>query len=363
MLHAVVMAGGSGTRFWPESREGKPKQLLPLTGGKPMIAETLDRLRPLIPPERTWVVCGAAQAEGILEACPDLAEARLIVEPCQRNTAACAGLAALVITAEDPEAILAVLPADQAISPPEAFQDALEAASHAARMPGTLVTFGIPPTRPATGYGYIQRGAECGGFGGAPSWKVNRFTEKPDARTAQAFLEEGSYLWNAGIFLWGAETLLAEIHRHLPGLAAGLESLKPSLAEGNFEEALASLYPTLESISVDYGILEKAEKVVVMEASFDWSDLGSWDSLWEESEKDGDGNAAVLPAGGAIIAEDSSGVLAYSSEAQTIALLGVEDLIVVRTPDVVLVARRDRAEEVKALVERLKAEGGTDLLK
>ncbi|HBF23042.1 MAG TPA: mannose-1-phosphate guanylyltransferase [Planctomycetes bacterium] len=362
MLHAVVMAGGAGTTFWPESRVSKPKQLLSLTGEKPMIAETLSRLRPLIPPERTWVVCAQAQAKGIQEACPELNSKNLIVEPCRRDTAACAGLAALIISSQDPEAVLAMLPADHEITPPQAFQDALETGASIARKSGALVTFGIKPTRPATGYGYIRRGeileeAKSGRF-----WAVDRFTEKPNSNLAQEFLADSSYFWNSGIFAWEAKTLLAQIETHLPRLSAGLETLRSCLAEGNLSESLASLYPTLPSISLDYGILEKAENVIVMEASFDWSDLGSWDSLWEEAEKDEKGNAAVLPDGGALIAQNSSGVLAYSSDEQTIALLGVHDLVVVRTPDVVLVAQRDRVEEVKDLVEKMRSQGREDLL-
>jgi len=366
-LHAVIMAGGSGTRFWPESRVCRPKQFLPITGGRPMLAETVERLGDLVPPERTWVVTNSRQADGAREACPELREDRILIEPCGRNTAACIGLAATVLAAENPQAVMAVLPADHAIAPAEAFQRTLQAGAEVAAEPGCLVTFGIPPARPATGYGYIHRGRKLAAVGGITCYEVESFTEKPDRPTAERYRAEGTWFWNSGIFLWRADTILAAIRKALPDLSRGLEALGLAARDGSwqtplFTAELERIYPKLPSISIDHGVMEAAEGVRMLETPFRWSDVGSWQALFEEIGPDGAGNASVFPEGGLLLAEDSSGILAYSGTAGTIAVLGLQDVVVVRTADAVLVARRDRAEEVKALVERLRAMGREDLL-
>ncbi len=362
MIHAVIMAGGSGTRFWPESREARPKQLLPILGGRAMVAETALRLDPLVPPERTWVVTNRLQVDGVRTACPELPPENVLVEPCARNTAPCVGLAAVAIRARDPEAVLVVLAADHLISPLDQFQRALRAAAEAARQPGALVTFGIPPRYPATGYGYIRRGAELGRHEGLSCSAVDAFVEKPDEARAREFLEQGTYLWNSGMFAWRADTLLDAVAQHMPELSAGLDELAAEVGGDGFEAALERLYPGFPSVPVDVGIMEKADGAVVLETPFHWSDIGSWKAVYDELDHDADGNAAVLPAGGALLAQDSRGVLAYSSEPQTVAVIGVDDVVIVRTGDALLVAARDRTEEVKALIERLKAEGRTELL-
>lgn len=365
MLHAVIMAGGAGTRFWPESRVARPKQLLPILGGRPLVAETAARLAPLVPPERTWIVTGREQAEGIRAACPEVPVERLLLEPCGRNTAPCAGLAAAVIATEDPEAVLIVLPADHSVRPREEFQRALRAAAAAAAEPGALVTFGIPPTRPATGYGYIRRGEELPPLEGLRRARVAAFTEKPDAERAAAMIAAGDHLWNSGIFAWRADTLLEAIDRHLPDLGAALAELAAAWRRGTaaFTAALDRLYPGLGSVPVDVGVMEKADSgAVVLETPFHWSDIGSWQALHEELERDSDDNAAVFPAGGDLLTLDAGGNLVWSAEPRLVALLGVEDLVVVHTGDALLVAARDRAEEVKRIVERLRAEGRTELL-
>ena len=360
MLHAVVMAGGSGTRFWPASRRNRPKQLLPITGGRAMLAETVARLDPLVPPERTWVVTNAQQVQGVRRACPALPVDNILVEPVGRNTAPCAALAAAVIGAQDPEAVLAVLPADHAIKPVAEFQRALRAGAAAAAQPGALVTFGVPPAGPATGYGYIRRGARAGTHEGLACHAVAQFTEKPSAARAAEFLATGEYLWNSGIFVWRAATLLAEVRAHLPELHEGLRAMLAHLGTPRFQGAVDRAYPGLPNVAVDVGILEKARGVLVLEAPFHWSDVGSWKSLYEELERDGHGNATVFPEGGVLLAEQARGVLAYSSEPQVIAVLGLEDVVVVRTPDAVLVAHRDRSEDVKRFVDALKARGRED---
>lgn len=362
MLHAVVMAGGSGTRFWPESRRSRPKQLLPITGGQAMLAETVARLAPLVPLERTWVVTNAQQVQGVRRVCPRLPVQNILVEPVGRNTAACAGLAAAVIAEEDKDAILAVLPADHAISPAAEFQRALRAGAAAADRPGAFVTFGIPPSWPATGYGYIRRAAREAVYEGLDCYRVAGFTEKPDPARAAEFLAAGDYLWNSGIFVWRARTLLDAIRAHMPALAAGLREIAAKTGEAGFQATVDRVYPGLPAVAVDVGIMEKVDGVLVLSTPFRWSDVGSWKSLYDEIPRDADGNAAVFPRGGTLLAEDARGLLAYSSEPQIIAALGVEDLVIVRTPDAVLVASRERAEDVKSFVERLKAAGREDVL-
>ncbi len=362
MQHAVVMAGGSGTRFWPESRRRRPKQLLPITGGRPMLAETVARLDGLVPTERTWVVTNAEQLAGAREACPELPAANLLAEPAARNTAPCIGLAATVIAARDPEAVMAVLPADHLVEPTTEFQRALRAGFEAAATPGRLVTFGIPPTYPATGYGYIRSGAAMGEFEGIPAHRVDAFTEKPDAERAAAMLASGDHLWNSGIFVWRADSILGAIARHMPELAAGLERIRGALDGDDFAAVLDEVYPTLPALPVDVGVMEKADDVVVLATPFHWSDVGSWRSLYDELVEEAGGDVAVFPNGGELVTEDARGVLAYSEEPQTVAVIGLDDVVVVRTPDAILVASRERSEDVKKVVERLRAEGREDLL-
>ncbi len=360
MLHAVVMAGGSGTRFWPESRRNRPKQLLPITGGRAMLAETIARLDPLVPIARTWVVTNAQQVQGVRRVCPRLPAENILVEPVGRNTAPCVGLSAAVIAQQDPDAVIAVLPADHAIRPVEDFQRALRAAAAAADRPGIFVTFGIPPSWPATGYGYIRRAGREGVYEGLVCFHVAGFTEKPDAARAREFLAAGEYLWNSGIFVWRADTILEAVRRHMPELHAGLAKIVAHHGAAEFQRVLDQTYPSLPSVAVDVGIMEKVQGVLVLATPFRWSDVGSWKSLYDEVERDADGNAAVFPKGGLLLAEQAHGVLVYSSEPQIVAVLGLDDIVVVRTEDAVLVARRDRAEDVKKFVDALKARGRED---
>lgn len=362
MLHAVIMAGGSGTRFWPESRTHRPKQLLPVTGGRAMLAETALRLDPLVPMERTWVVTNALQVQGVRRALPELPVSNVLVEPCARNTAPCVALAAAVLADQDPEAVMAVLPADHAVQPAADFRRALAAGAEAAQEKGVFVTFGIPPTYPATGYGYIRRGRLLGSEDGMDRFQVRAFKEKPDEATAKEFLAGGDYLWNSGIFLWRVDTLLEAVEAHMPELHAGIRRIAEAVGTDDFQDVVDRVYPGLPSVPVDVGIMEQVDGVQVLSTPFEWSDVGSWKALYELKEKDADGNAGVFPQGGALLAEDAHGVLAYSSEPQVVAVLGLDDVVVVRTADAVLVAHRDRAEEVKCFVDALKKRGRTDLL-
>lgn len=363
MLHAVIMAGGSGTRFWPASRATRPKQLLPVTGGKALLVETANRLKPKVPADQIWVVTNAVQADGVRDALPWLNQEQLLIEPCARNTAACIGLAATAIHLQDPQAVCIFLPADHLIETQEEFQTALAAAEQAASAPGALVTFGIRPTHPATGYGYIRRaGSAIAGGIDLPVWAVDSFTEKPDAETAQRFVDEGIYFWNSGIFAWRADTILSAIAGLMPKLAAGLSQIRAAMVIGDSAATVAEVYPQLESIPIDVGVMEKSNEVLVIEAPFTWRDIGSWGALYDYLEKDENGNAVVFPAGGQLVCEDAANILAYSNDEQTIAVLGLDNVVVVRTKDALLVASRDRAEDVKLLVDRLRRDGHEDLL-
>ncbi|MBT4028950.1 MAG: NTP transferase domain-containing protein [Planctomycetes bacterium] len=362
MLHAVIMAGGSGTRFWPESRGTRPKQLLPIMGSDPMLTETVARLDPLIPAERTWVVTTAPQVEGVRRVCPDLPAENILVEPCARNTSACVGLAAAALHAVDPEATMAVLPADHVIGPKADFQRSLLAGAEAAATPGTFVTFGIKPTYPATGYGYIRRAGKSGNFQGIDCFAVDQFTEKPDATTALSFVNEGVYFWNAGIFVWTAKTILSAMATHMPELIQGLDRIQAAAGTEAFEATLNEVYPTLPAEPVDIGIMEKVDNVQIMIAPYKWSDVGSWKALYDElAETTGD-DVAIFPAGGELLTENAKGTLAYSSSEQTIAVLGLDDVVVVHTKDAILVAHRDKSEDVKAIVNRLRESGRDELL-
>lgn len=363
MLHAVIMAGGSGTRFWPESRKSRPKQLLPILGGRAMLAETVARVQPTISIEQVWIVTNAAQADGVRAACPDVPEEQILIEPCARNTAACVALAAATVAAVDPEATLAVLPADHAIRPDADFQRSLAAGAEAAADRGTLVTFGIQPDHPATGYGYIREGNEITQIDGIPVHAVDAFTEKPSASRAEGFLKTGGYLWNAGIFVWRADSILDAFQTYQREIHLAVRAIVDSGSDAAARAStLHELYPDLPSLPVDIAILEQHDQVRVLRAPYHWSDVGSWRALFEELGPDESGNVQVFPSGGALLAEESEGVLAYSRTEKTIAVLGLNDLVVVHTEDAILVAPRDRAEEVKRFVERLQNEGKTELL-
>ncbi len=328
-----------------------------------MLAETVERVQPQIPVERVWIVTNAAQAEGVRKACPDVPQEQILIEPCARNTAACVALAAATVAAVDPDATLAVLPADHAIRPAADFQRSLLAGAEAAQQKGTLVTFGIEPSHPATGYGYIREGKSLGEIDGIPVHAVDAFTEKPSAARAQGFLEDGGYLWNAGIFVWRADSILEAFATLQREISLAVTAIVDSGSDAASREAtLHELYPDLPSLPVDIAILELHDQVRVLRAPYHWSDVGSWRALFDELGPDAGGNVAVFPHGGRLLAEEAEGVLAYSRPQKTIAVLGLDDLVVVNTEDAILVAPRARAEEVKRFVERLQDEGNSELL-
>ncbi len=357
MLHAVIMAGGSGTRFWPASRRRRPKQLLPIGSETPLLRRTFERLQPWIPPERVWVVTTAELARATAELLPELPPGNILGEPAGRDTAACAGYAAIRLRAADPEATCLVLPADHVIGAEELFRAAMEAGAAHVTARGGLLTFGIRPTRPETGYGYLELGPEAAEIRGHAVHRLRRFVEKPDAETARAYVESGGFLWNSGMFVWRARDLLGELARQLPDLFEGLERIAAALGTAGEEEVLHRVYPELRRTSVDFGVMEGAELVWCIPVEFPWSDVGSWDAAWEVARKDAGGTAVR----GRVVTLDAEGSLVIS-DGPAVAVAGVTDLVVVATSDAVLVVPRSQAQRVKEVVRELERRGWTDLL-
>lgn len=358
-MYIVILAGGSGTRFWPLSRKKTPKQLMSVFGGRSMLQRTVERVLPL-KPERILVVTNALQAE---ETARQLAFVKgdivsVVAEPLARNTAPAIGLAAAIIEREDPTAVMAVLPADHYIRDEEEFRNTLLKAETAASNL-KLVTLGIVPTRAETGFGYIEADMGRGRDGVFP---VRRFVEKPCREKACEYLESGDFFWNSGMFVWRADVILDRIRTHMPDLSAGLSVLHiPADIEhlSSLRAQVADLYGRIPAESVDYGVMEKAEGVVVIPSSFGWSDVGSWSALPEVIEPDGDGNVFLNPE--RVLCLDSGGSIVRAGE-RLIALVGVRDLVVVDTGDALLICPKDRAQDVKKVTEALEERGLSKLL-
>jgi mannose-1-phosphate guanylyltransferase len=344
------MAGGRGTRFWPASREALPKQFLAVSGEESLLRRTARRLFPLTGVDNVWVVTNAAHVDMVVEHLPEIRRERIVGEPVGRNTAPCAGLAAALVAREEPEAVLLVAPADHWITDEDGFRRTAAMAMRAAAELAGLVTFGIVPTSPQTGYGYIE--TEAGAEGEVR--KVARFTEKPDRSTAEAFLAGGRHLWNSGIFAWRADVFLEELEASRPELAAACRRIA---AAGDREAALAEVYPGCEAISVDYAVLERSQRVYVVPSEFAWSDVGSWTALAEVLPADENGNTVA----GEALTVDAHGCLIRSSQ-RLAAVVGLENLLIVDTPDALLVCAKDRAQDVKTLVAALAKRGRSDLL-
>ena len=356
MRHAVIMAGGSGTRFWPASRRSRPKQFLSLGGGVPLLRSTFERLRSLIEPENIWVITGAETVEISRGLLPEIPAENIIGEPVGRDTAACVGLAATLLLQGDPEAECVVLPADHIIGDEESFRRALDAGLKHVSQRGGLMTFGLKPRYPATGFGYLRLGDGVACIGSERIHQLDGFVEKPDAETAQRYLDEGDYLWNAGIFAWRAADLLAEIRRQLPLLAAGLEEI--AAASGpELEDTLARVYPGLPRISVDFGIMEQAGQCWLIPVDYPWSDVGAWPALREVLPLDAEGNLLQ----GRVLSLNCRNIIARS-EGPLIAAAGLENLIIVTTSDAVLVLPISEAQRVKDLVGELELRGWDDVL-
>ena len=347
-LYPVVIAGGSGTRFWPLSRKARPKQFLALATRKPLVVETVNRLGRLATPARTYVVCGPLHARGIRRLLPRLPAANVLVEPVARNTAPAIGLATLEIGARDPDAILAVLPSDHHVANVAGFQRVLRRAAEVARA-GPLVTIGIRPTRPETGYGYIQLGEPIDDT----AYRVKAFVEKPDAPTAAQYLASGEYLWNGGIFVFTARAMRAAIDRHLPELGKVLAALEPTVGTRRHAAALKRLFPRAPSVSIDYGVMEKTRDIAVVPGDFGWSDVGSFAALPEVRSADAAGNVVI---GEGAILVDSTGCVVVGS-GRPLGVVGLREMVVVDAGDAVLVVPRDRSQDVRAVVQALRTRG------
>jgi mannose-1-phosphate guanylyltransferase len=366
MLHAVIMAGGAGTRFWPESRGARPKQLLPLAGPRTMIQATLDRLEGLIPTERTLVVTNERLAAAIAEQLPSLPRDRILGEPCRRDTAPCIGWAAFTALRDDAEATLLMLPADHVIDPTPVFQAAVrQAAALVGESPGRIVTFGIPPTYPAESFGYIHRGEllptkqpAAAGKTSAVAYSVRRFREKPNAAVAREYLAAGGFYWNSGIFVWRASTILEAIARHQPDMHRRLQSISVAAGTPVEAEVLQREFAAIRGISIDYAVMEHADDVAVIEAPFSWDDVGSWQALARLRGEDDSGNTVAAEHVGI----DTQHSILRGPAGHLIVTLGVSDLIVVHTPDVTLVADRRREESIRQLVKLLEERGLTEYL-
>lgn len=353
--HAVVLAGGAGERFWPASRVALPKPLLPLHGGRSLLAAALARARRFAGPRRVWLVCGSEHALSMRRA-SRLPADRVLVEPARKNTAMAVALAARRIAAREPDAVLAVLAADHCVDREPAFDAALRRASRAAEAEGVLVTLGVRPTRAETGYGYIRLGRPVG-KGHPGLHRIGRFVEKPDRVRARRYLRSGSYLWNAGIFVWSARVILEEIEAHAPELSSALRSLGDGSRAGGLA-SLARVYGRAPSLSIDRAVLERSRRVWCLPVSFGWSDVGSWRSLAELLGA-GAGRSAVV-AGKALLC-DAPGNLVWGGE-RLVALLGVEGLAVVDTGDALLVARLERSDELRRVVGELRERGHRELV-
>ncbi len=317
-----------------------------------MLTQTLERVKPLVPAERIFVITSAVQEAAVREVCAELPAANIVAEPMGRDTAPAVALAAALVGAQDPQGIFAVLPADHVIHDGNAYQNDLKAAFAAAEAEAVMVTIGIAPNEPATGFGYIQRGEALGEKAGRPVYKVKRFVEKPNQATAEQYLASGDYVWNAGMFVWSVAVVEKALAQHAATLHAGLEPVRQVLRQGGpLLPVLQTVYPTLTKISVDYALLEKSDNVVVVPSSFDWDDVGAWPAVPRHHEPDASGNVTR----GLAIVEQGANNIVFSAEGHLTAVLGADDLIVVHTADATLVAPKAKAQEIKALLKRIEA--------
>jgi mannose-1-phosphate guanylyltransferase len=352
-LFAIIMAGGVGARFWPKSRAKEPKQLLNLFSESSMIQNTVDRISDVVKLENIYVVTNVIQKEKIVEQLSSIPAENVIEEPFGKNTAAAIGLASIIINSKHKNAVTIVLPADHLINDKNEFQRVIKAASEYAINEEALVTIGINPTRPDTGYGYIQiDDNEKETF-----HKVLRFAEKPNLDTAMRFLESGDFFWNSGMFIWRTDVILKEIKTQMIDLDEGLQIIADAIGTEDYNNVLTKVYGQLKSISIDYGIMEHSKIVRLIKGKFDWSDVGSWDAVYHLLEKDKNENATK----GEVYFESSTGNY-VNSESKFTAVIGVNDLLVINTDDATLVCHRDYAQDVKLIVDHLKMNKKNELL-
>jgi mannose-1-phosphate guanylyltransferase len=345
--YAVIIAGGKGERFWPRSRGYRPKQFLSLLGQNSLLQQSRERIAALFAPENILVVTGHEHLSLARQQLPDLPPENFISEPEGRNTAPCIGLAAIHLRKRDPRAVMAVFPADHLVQGRDVFLQCLEKGFELAETDSALVTIGIVPTRPETGYGYIEK-EENAITGDMLVHKVRRFVEKPNLDNAMAYLQSGRFFWNSGIFIWKAGLILEKFEKHMPELSWGLSAIGMKIGSEEEENVMKSIFPSLPAVSIDYGIMEKEKDILVIRGEFGWDDLGSWAALAEWFPKDNDGTAIL----GEHVAIDTKDCLVYGHSA-LIATLGVRNLVIVQTSDVVLVCDKERSQEVKTLVQIL----------
>jgi mannose-1-phosphate guanylyltransferase len=346
-FNAVILAGGSGTRLWPLSTPDFPKQFLPLPNGNSMIQETLARVSPLTTPTQSWVVTGRKMADLVQEHLPSVPADHILREPIGRNSAPAIAWAAATIARRDPDAVMAILSADAVIVNVEGLRQTLALAYELAEQ-GRMVTIGIKPTAPETGYGYIRFADEIGEGHGHQAFAAERFVEKPNLATAQSYLRDGHYVWNAGIFIWKVETILAELREHLPEVARKINAIVESTDTTQGQSTLDGLWPTLQAISIDYGILEKTHNLVVIPADLGWNDVGNWEQYGALFPPDEQGIRGV----GSHEGMGSQNIVVYNNTPRHIFTIGVEDLIVVEMADTTVICHKDSVQRVKELAER-----------
>ncbi|MEM9827523.1 MAG: mannose-1-phosphate guanylyltransferase [Planctomycetota bacterium] len=358
MLHAVIMAGGSGTRFWPESRRLMPKQLLQLAGDSTMIQSTAARLGGTIPADRQWVLTNEVLVDAIGKQLPGVPGPQILGEPFKRDTAPCIGLAAVSIAHGDPDAILLVLPSDHVIADAAAFGRAIQAGEKLIQQdPTRIVTFGIKPTYPAESFGYIQRGDVIAGSD-VDAFDVQRFREKPDRQTATEYLAGGDFYWNSGIFLWRADTILSAMKKNVPEMHARIETIGAAIGRDDFDAVLRKEFEAINGKSIDYAVMEGYPNVAVVEAPFDWDDVGSWQAIARLHPSDEHGNTVV----GNHVAIDTTGCIIRTRPDHTVTTIDVDGLIIVQTEDATLVAPKHAEERVREIVKRLEADSRQELL-
>lgn len=361
MIHLVIMAGGAGTRFWPESRLARPKQLLPLAGPRSMLQMTVDRLGDLASEANLWILTAEKLVDAVAEQLPSVPRSHLIGEPCKRDTAPAIGLAALLLNRVDPQATMVMLAADHVIQPPEKFQQAIRAAAALVdESPSRIVTFGIKPTYAATTFGYIERGEllTVAATKGAGAYKVAKFREKPPAAVAEQYVASGKYYWNSGMFIWRAATIIGALDKHQPEMMTHLRTIADSQNRPDAAEVFHREFAAIRGISIDYAVMEQATDVAVIEAPFSWDDVGTWQAAARLAGADADGNTIS----GKHLGVDTCGSIIRTAGEHLIATVGIKDLIVVHTPEATLVANRHDEESIRKIVKLLEERGWKEYL-
>jgi mannose-1-phosphate guanylyltransferase len=357
MLHAMIMAGGGGTRFWPRSRSARPKQFLTFSGDRTLLQGTLDRVEAQIPAERSWVITSAAHSMEAASQLKALSPSQIVGEPMGRDTAACIALGAALIARTDPDATIIVMPADHVIEPAAEFARALHAAAQVAdENPQALITFGIPPAYPATGYGYIHRGEQVSQRQGVNVYRVQQFREKPSAEVAEQYVATGEYYWNSGIFVWKAATILSELKRLKPGIYESAQKIADAWGTPQQEAVFKEEYSKVEKISIDFAVMEQSREVLVIQAPYQWDDVGSWLALERRNPQDANGNTVQALHVGI----NTTGCVVVSDPQHLIATIGVSNLVIIQDGNATLIADRSEEGTVKEIVDKLKKTSGLE---